>query len=434
MTVSTDVSSFAVDGIVPGEVASPTSLDELAALLRDCDLAGKSVVPHAGQTRISVGNIASDFDVALDLSAMPSEFEHEPGDMTVVCDANVNIGALEEALNAEGQRLPFRVPQMHRATVGGSVASNAGGRLRPRFGGIRDWIIGLHVVSPSGVFTKSGGRVVKNVQGFELHRLHTGAYGTLGIITSAAFKLVPLPRASSTVAIWFDDFESAAQATNLIAGRGFELDSLRVYAGIAGDSVVRDLAVDDPTMESLADEAPTFLILTKVAGSPASVRSQVEDLRGLAGTVPNLGYQLISSSDDDEVWDYLDASASSGEFVIQCSGLPSDAARLMRRLQSILAQSDLGSDGNFALDGGYGTLTMSIDSLRATDASQIVAALTSAVGAHNCTYLIESCPPHIKSDLDVFGIDSALEQIMQRTKLQFDPNRTLNPCRFAFRI
>lgn len=433
MSIPVELSEFDVDGITPSAVLTPTSVTELRECLRDLHAEGSAAIPWSGGTRVSVGNIPSEYDVALDLSGMPSQFEHEPGDMTVICDANVNIGELQSVLNSANQRLPFRVPHASRASIGGSVASNAGGRLRPRFGGIRDWVVGMSVVSADGVLTKSGGRVVKNVQGFELHRLHTGAFGTLGVISSVAFKLVPLPRAGVTAAMWFADHESATQATALIAGSGYELDSVRLYSGNAAVSTIRDLS-QDGGYDTYADETTGgYLLLAKLAGSSASVRSQIESVRSESGTLPTLGFVEVNDP-EDEIWDYLDSSAYDGELVVAFSGMHSDAARLMRRLERLLAQAGYTHSANMALDGGYGTLQLSIDAPDQEDASSLVASLTTAAGACDCTYLIERCPPEVKRNVDVFGVDASLATIMRRTKQQYDPKSILNRGRFAFGI
>ena len=433
MFMPADLASYDVDGTLPSSVVMPSSVDELQECLRTLHADGSAVIPRSGGTRVSIGNVPAEYDVALDLSDMPSQFEHEPGDMTVVCDANVNIAELETALNSAHQRLPFRVPHMSRATVGGSVASNAGGRLRPRFGGIRDWVIGMSVVSADGVQTKSGGRVVKNVQGFELHRLHTGAFGTLGLITSVAFKLVPLPRASATAAMWFNDRESATQATALIAGSEYELDSARLYSGYAAVSTVRDLSQDDGYGSFTDGPTGNYLLLVKLAGSPASVRSQVESVRSESGTLPTLGFVEVNSQDDD-IWDYLDSSTYDGDLVVSASGMASDAATLMRRLERLLAQGSYANSTNMVLDGGYGTLLVSIDSIDPVDASVLLEGVTTAAVDCDCSYLIERCPSDAKREVDVFGIDASLETIMRRTKQQYDPKSILNRGRFAFGI
>ena len=263
--------------------------------------------------------------------------------------------------------------------------------------------------------------------------MHTGAFGTLGIITSTAFKLVPLPRASATAGMWFADHESAAQAASLIAAGGYELDSARLYSGNAAVSAIRDLFQDDG-YDSFSD-APTgnYLLLVKIAGSPASVRSQIEDVRSESGTLPTLGFVEMSDP-ADEVWDYLDSSTYDGDLVVAFSGMQSDASRLMRRLERLLAQSSYTNSANMALDGGYGTLQMSIDSLDAVDASALLESMTTVAHECGCTNLIERCPTEAKRDIDVFGIDATLEPIMRRTKQQYDPKSILNRGRFAFGI
>ena len=433
MMDSEGASDYVVDHIVPDYVVTPSTLTELQEQLRQCDADRLAVIPASGQTQIHVGNVPGRYDVALNLSEMPAVIEHEPGDMTAICDANVNVAELEALLNTANQRLPFRVPNARRATIGGSVAANVGGRLRPRFGGIRDWIIGMHVMSPEGVETKSGGRVVKNVQGFELHRLHTGALGTLGVITNVAFKLVPLPRASATVAMWFDDHQSAIQATHIIAASGLEIDSCRLYVGNRAVSVIRDIYQDEPAQQHGGDDSPSFLLLTNVSGSPSSVRHQVEHLRGLSGTFPTLGFARLDQP-EDEIWDYLDAESAEDGFVARCSGTQSDAANLLRRLQRIVVNAGCANDTDFTLDGGYGTLQMTVSSLAHTDGASLLRSFDDAARENGCTYLVERCSLDIKRGFDVFGIDRGLENIMRRTKLQFDPNSTLNRGRFAFRI
>ncbi len=159
--------SHSLDGFTPSSIERPESLDELSSTLATVSTSGRSATPWGGGTRIGVGNIPSSYDTAIDLSGFTGEIEHEPGDMTVVANAGVTIGSLNALLAKEGQRLAFEVRKPDRATVGGSVASNAPGRRQSSTGGIRDWVIGMQIVLADGTITKTGGRVVKNVQGYE---------------------------------------------------------------------------------------------------------------------------------------------------------------------------------------------------------------------------------------------------------------------------
>ena len=189
---------FRVDGLMPEDVMRPSTVADVAHCLSDLSAKSKTVLPWGGGSRMHIGNVPARYDVALDLSLLNSNIEHVPGVMTVVCDAGVKISELTSLLADANQRLPFDVAHPDIATIGGSVASNAPSRLSPRFGGIRDWIIGMSVVLADGTPTKTGGRVVKNVQGYDLHRLHTGAFGTLGVIVSVALKLVPVAEGTQT--------------------------------------------------------------------------------------------------------------------------------------------------------------------------------------------------------------------------------------------
>ena len=211
--------NHSLDGLTPATVVQPGTLDELSSALASATTSGLAVVPWGGGTRIGIGNVPSGYDIALDLTGHTSHLEHVAGDLTVIVDGGVRIGDLNGVLEKEGQRLPFEVRIPERATVGGSVASNAPGRRQSSTGGIRDWVIGMQIVLADGTITKSGGRVVKNVQGYDLHRLHTGAYGTLGVISQVAFKLAPIPPEQRTVAAWFSDAPSAHEVgLNLVNG------------------------------------------------------------------------------------------------------------------------------------------------------------------------------------------------------------------------
>ena len=159
--------NHSIDDLTPSSVESPESLEELSKSLADTNGSGRTAVPWGGGTRIRVGNIPSSYDVALDLSEFTGEIEHAVGDMTIAANAGVTIATLNTLLEKEGQRLPFEVRNPDRATVGGSIASNAPGHRQSSTGGIRDWVIGMQIVLADGTITKSGGRVVKNVQGYE---------------------------------------------------------------------------------------------------------------------------------------------------------------------------------------------------------------------------------------------------------------------------
>ncbi len=426
--------SHRVDGLDPSETVRVKSESDVCAALRDAHAAESAVIPCSGGTRISIGNVPEAYDVALDLSGLNSKIEHVAGDMTVVCDAGVRVGDVEEIMRAQGQRLPFLVPRGDDATIGGSVASNAPSRLRPMFGGIRDWVIGMRVILADGTATKSGGRVVKNVQGFDLHRLHTGAYGTLGVIVEVALKLVPVARSSRTVALWFDQVETADETAREIGMRNLNVESARLYVGGRATGMIRDLAANRYMDSGDDSQVADTLLLVKLNGSWASLERQTQELMGLAGTVPALGYERLDRESDAESWDYMEAPIDGSGFRAQLALKPSDSLKVLNGLKRIADREGL-SDG-FAgfMDVGHGSATVALNDVTADFAAIFASECIGSARMVGGSALIEECPTEAKKGMDVFGIDDGARGIMMQMKREFDPRRILNRGRYAFRI
>ena len=252
--------------MVPSSIEHPTTLDEISSALCKSNDEGQSVIPWGGGTRITIGNIPTSYDTALDLSEFKGDIEHEPGDMTVVANAGVTIGSLNALLGNEGQRLPFEVRNPATATVGGSIASNASGHRQSSTGGIRDWVIGMQIVLADGTVTKSGGRVVKNVQGYEMHRLHTGAFGTLGVVSQVAFKLLPTPPEQQSVIAWFDDHDTAQDVGLSLVNGLFNPEAISLIHGPIAHKVITEAG------EASTDEE-TWVLIIRLGGGVRSIET-----------------------------------------------------------------------------------------------------------------------------------------------------------------
>lgn len=427
---------YNIDGVSPSDVIHVVTENDVSDALLNCHANGLSVVPWSGGTRMNIGNIPTRYDVALDLSGLRSNIEHVAGDMTVVCDAGVNIGELEALLRAQGQRLPFNVPFPETATIGGSIASNAPNRLRVMFGGLRDWVIGMRVVLADGTSTKSGGRVVKNVQGYDLHRLHTGAYGTLGVITEVGIKLVPLPKATRTVAMWFDQIDLAGQGAVEIGHSQLNVECARLFCGGGVAGMVRDLSSDRYMDASNDLTRSAVLTMVQISGSRASLERQTRELTGLAGTIPALGYEVLDSKSESDAWKYMESPLEHADvdFRARIISKASDTIRIMDGLQRFCQTR--GYEDNFSgmTDVGYGTLTISIDKIEDTIANDLASQSIKTSQACGGSALIEKCSIAVKNNLDVFGIDDKVRELMLNMKREYDPNRVLNSGRYAFRI
>ncbi len=418
---------------MPGEIISPTSKSGVVSHLSELSRQGKSVVPWGGGTRIGIGNVPTGYDVALDLTGMNSDLEHVPGDMTVVCDAGVKISELYSLLAESSQRLPFEVAQPNLATIGGSVASNAPSRLAPRFGGIRDWVIGMSVVLADGTPTKTGGRVVKNVQGYDLHRLHTGAFGTLGVIVSVALKLVPVAENTRTVAMWFDGSGSAADAALDVDQSNVTIEAAQLFSGSRAIGAIRELAADKHMDLDVTSGDPGYLMLVQVSGSKAALSRQVDELTGLAGTVPAAGYEVLAGAHEADIWSYAGEIGDAAAVSLRVAAKPTTSVDLVSRLERLLGRVKA-SHASSTFDVGYGSMQFNVEEIDDQSALKFVQEAKQMVRDAGGSVTVERCPPTVKNAIDVFGVDASSSQIMRRMKDQFDPNRTLNPGRFAFRI
>ena len=382
---------------------------------------------------MGIGNIPTSYDVALDLTGLNSEIEHVAGDMTLICDAGTKISDLSSLLAESQQRLPFEVPYSTEATIGGSVASNAPSRLAPRFGGIRDWVIGMSVVLADGTPTKSGGRVVKNVQGYDLHRLHTGAFGTLGVIVSVALKLIPVPEGKQTVAMWFDRLGSAANAAIDVGNANINIEAARLYSGPIAVGAIRELAANRHMDADGVSGGGTYLMLVQISGSHAALNRQLNELTGLAGTVPATGYEVLSGVSEDDIWAYAGSTGENTKLNFRIAAKPTVSTDLLSRLERVLGRICAGHISSI-IDVGYGTLQFSVEDIDDFDAITFVKNAKQTIREVDASLIVERCPLSVKNEIDVFGIDTTSAQIMKNMKQQFDPDRRLNPGRFAFNI
>src|SRR5580693_2388112 len=191
----------AVCGVQPRLVLEPVNEQQLAAVLRLANDAGLAVIPRGSGTKLSWGNPPARADIILSTARLDKIIEHAWADLTVSVEAGCTIQKLQEALARHGQRLALDPLWPEKATISGILSTNDSGPLRLRFGALRDLIIGVTLALPDGTLASSGGKVVKNVAGYDLPKLVTGALGTLAVITRAVFRLHPLPRNAKSLSI-----------------------------------------------------------------------------------------------------------------------------------------------------------------------------------------------------------------------------------------
>jgi glycolate oxidase FAD binding subunit len=212
-----DRESYAVDGFVPSAVVKPATTEEAAEIVRFALKEKLALVPVGSRTKLSIGATPIRYDIALDMSAMNQIAHHDPADLTVSVGAGMPLAKLNATLLEHSQFLPLLVPYYSQATIGGTIASGVDSPLRQAYGTSRDFLLGAEFIDGTGATVKSGGRVVKNVTGYDLHKLLIGSLGTLGVITRLNFRTFPAPLTPRGFLASFSTHEAALSARRKIA-------------------------------------------------------------------------------------------------------------------------------------------------------------------------------------------------------------------------
>ena len=285
---------YAVDRVVPQAVAQPTDRESIARVLQWAAEHQVSVLPRGGGVLSALGNLPTGADVVLDLSRYNRVLDFQPADLTATVEPGVTLDTLQRELAQGGKLVPLEAPLADRATLGGILAANANGPLRYSYGPARDWLIGISVVSADGVETKAGGKVVKNVTGYDLNKLYTGSLGTLGVIVEATFKLAPLPEVWAALVASFPSVGAGIDAARSLIAQVFAPQGLQVINGPAVRRLARDTGGGDEPANPLATELAAELAgelageltggresgafaLAFFAGRPRAVRRRLDD-------------------------------------------------------------------------------------------------------------------------------------------------------------
>ncbi|HET7093599.1 MAG TPA: FAD-binding protein, partial [Thermomicrobiales bacterium] len=212
----TPTAGWTIEGVPAAETATPTSAAETAALLRDAAERDRVVAPVGGGTMLPLGNPPERVDLALSTAGLAGVIDYEPTDLVLSVGAGSRLADVQAVLAEHGQTLPIDPAGADDATIGGLIATALTGPRRTSAGSLRDLLIGISAAHPSGTVTHAGGMVVKNVSGYDLARVYHGALGTLGVIVSANFKVLPLARFQTTLVASYPTLAEALAAARRI--------------------------------------------------------------------------------------------------------------------------------------------------------------------------------------------------------------------------
>jgi glycolate oxidase FAD binding subunit len=381
-------------------VVSPADARQIAEVLRFANQNGLAVTPSGNGTKSHWGNPVA-AHIQLKTERMHSVLEHSWQDMTCTVHAGCTWTALQAELKRHGQMVSLDPLWPERATVGGIVAANDSGALRLKYGGLRDLIIGMTIVLADGTIAKTGGKVVKNVAGYDLHKLMTGSFGTLGAIAEVNFRLHPLEEHARTWSATVDDakqFEAPLRSL---------LDSQIILSSVQMRAKKAQCGVD-----------------IRIAAVPECLDKHALDLEKIFSGIP-------LREPEENVWharqDLFDAGPA---IIVKASVLPGEVCAHVAELQQQATANgfelQIVAQANGPITIAFGAAN---DAVIAT-----IESLRQKLRASGGSVVVLHLPDELRSRLDVWGCDSNALPLMREIKRRFDPNRILNPGRFVGNI
>jgi glycolate oxidase FAD binding subunit len=402
-------------------VVFPESRAEAQAVLQAAARAGLAVLPAGRATHIGIGMPPRQLDCVVSMARLNRIIEHTAADMTVTVEPGATVAELNAALAVSGQWLPIDPPLPSATTVGGLVAGNLNGLLRAAHGGVRDMLIGLRMLRPDGVTIKSGGRVVKNVAGYDLHKAFVGSYGTLGIIVEATFKVRPAPAVREVVVIPCSGPVAAARVMDAIRNAPIEPRWCALAsAGVTAASDERSLAV------------------VGLGASPRSLAAERERILALIGPVARA--DAVIARDDASAGppglvavytDLRDFPARPGPSVMcTLTVLPSDMARFVELLSDAAAWDDVSI--RFVVEPFVTRFHIALAAEELKPLAKTISRLRTLAKEAHGHLMLRRATPELKRLAGVWGdIKPPVARLMERLKMAFDPGCVLCAGRFV---
>ena len=406
------------------EILHPASAEDVAAALLRAAETRQSIVIRGGGSKSDWGRPAGRVDAVLDLRRMNRILAHEHGDLTATIEAGATLREVNAALAVHGQTLPLDPPCGYRATIGGLLATNDSGPLRHRYGTPRDLVIGIQLATTDGVLSKAGGRVVKNVAGYDLSKLVTGSFGSLAAIVSATFKLSPLPAGSKTMTLGVRDAAALGEIVGTMMASQLEPVAFELALGTQRPQHTQRGLVS----AGLAGFA--FHVLVRFASLPAVVDAQIAQATSVLqarttsidvvdGEVERALWQRHAT----KIWDAPGA-------IVRASWLPANIVAAQAHLKActtnaatsatditnvtdteLIGRAAIGA-GHIRIEGNIAAQAAVIEQLRASEVFGNV--------------VIVRGSPELKARVDVWGSHGDRQPLFDALKRAFDPHGVLN--------
>jgi glycolate oxidase FAD binding subunit len=400
---------YAIDGRVPSLLIKPRTGEETSKIIKIIAQYQLKLLPRGGGTQLHQGGQPGDIDILLETTAVNRLLEHEAPDLTCHVEAGMTLGQLQEHLAIKGQQLALDPPNAESATIGGLLATNASGPKRLRYGSARDLVIGLKVVQADGEITRSGGRVVKNVAGYDLNKLYIGSYGTLGVIIEANFKLHPIPHHEKTLLFTFTRCEEAMDtAIALIQSPLLPCAIELIAQGERARSLFRSAFPDNG-----------YTLAVDFENSTIAMARQINETHKIANAHHPFDSNELEGHEQKRFWQTV-RQQMQGTLTCKICLPISRTASYIHEMENICQQQRL--TATIVAHAGNGILYAELSPYN--QEKQIVTAiaeLRQLAQTFKGSLVVECCPTQVKQQLSVWGEPRSDFYLMQRIKQQFDP-------------
>ena len=415
------IKAYALDGMTPKAVVSPGSVEEVSKLLAYASTEKLAVVPRGNGTKMAQGGVPRKLDVVLSVLRINRITEHDVPNLSLSVEAGITLSAVQEKLagTGKGSFLPLDPPYTEKATIGGIIATNGSGPRRYIYSTARDLLLGLKVVSPNGDIVAFGGKTVKNVSGYDMTKLMIGSWGALGVITEITTKLLPLPEASATLLVSFENLAKAGSLTRKVLHSALLPSAMELMDGKAAGQL---------------GEKGKYLAAFNLEGVGEAVERQVAEIGEMGKKEGAIDTKILKGQEERTFWirvrDF--ALATKAPVILKSNFVISKQTEILGNYENWAQAAGIGSA--FIGHAGSGILTTYIleNGVAKTDPLvDLIDKFTAEAVKHDGNLVVESCPTELKAKISVWGRPRTDYVVMRRLKEKVDPVGVLNPGRFV---
>ena len=421
---------YSVDGLEPAAVAEPSNAQEVAALVNWAREQKAALLPSTSGAFLPLGNPPAAMDLVVSLRRMNRLQAYDPGDLTLSVEAGITLEEINKLLAGNNQFLPADPPFAGRAAMGGLLAANVNGPLRHAYGTWRDYVVGLKFVTGEGKEVKSGGRVVKNVAGYDLTKLLIGSLGSLGIITEINLKVFPRPAETATFAVSFDTLEAALELRSKVVHSPLQPAAMELLSGEAA-----------ALLGSKHLSPGHWTLLVSCGGVPAVIARHERDLEKFSAELHSNSFIKLIGQDESATWEsvrnLVGAAQAKSRYMaaVKCPLPMTQLGPFITKALAVAERYELPT----AVTAHAGVAIAYLWYLPTEGAAEDIAfrvGQTATETIHSGNNLqgrvsLPWCFPEVKQNVNPWGPLKDDHTLMQKIKKQFDPDRVLNPGRFA---